>query len=160
MAAVYIGRWVISPDVARTRLAHSRLTRSGVAECSCDPCRNFEAYRAELLRGPLGFLLDTLGVDPPWEVEAIHYGRMGANRHAYSAAFHVVGELLAGGAAWRAVDGRNDLKTADFDELAPGLSVGCHTDCQLVREPFLDLPLIQVDIVVELPWVVNLPEPE
>jgi hypothetical protein len=159
MAVVQVGRWVIAPDAARTRLAHARLTRSGAEECSCDPCQNFQAYRAELLRGPLGSLLDALGVDPPWEVEAVHFGRKG-NRHAYSASFHVVGELVAGDAAWRAVDNRNDLKTAEFEELAPGLSVGCHTDCQLVREPFVGLPLIQVDISAELPWVIDLPEPK
>lgn len=159
MAVVQVGRWVIQSDEARTRAAHAQLTQSGAAECSCQPCQNYEAYRDKLLHGPLGLLLGALGVDPPWEVEAVHFGRLAPNRHAYSAWFHVVGELLAGGPAWRQVDGRGDLKTADFDELSPGLSIGCHTDCVLIRKPFAGLPLVQIEISTELPWVLDFSEP-
>jgi hypothetical protein len=160
MATVQVGRWVIQADEARTRLAHGQLRWSGAVECSCEPCQNYEAYRSELLRGPLGSLLSVLGVDPAWEVEAMHFGRLGPNRHSYSALFHVVGELLSGGPAWRPLDGRGDLKTSDFDELAPGLSVGCHTACVLIRESFVGLPIVQIDIGAELPWVIDCPEPD
>lgn len=154
-----IGRWLVRPDVHRTRHAHSQLTRSGAAECTCSGCANFEAVRAQLLDGALGPILDQLGISPPWEVEAYEMGRGPSGLHQYGGWFHFVGTIESGGPAWRSVSDQSDVRTADFERLSPTLSIGFHTDVALVRTPFEGLPLVQLEISAELPWVISAEEP-
>jgi len=151
--AIQIGRWLVRPDVLRTRDAHSKLARSGAAECSCRGCQNFEAVRPQLLAGPLGRLLDQLGISPPWEVEVYEVGRTASGLHHYGGWFHFVGTLESGPNPSR------PRGEADFDPLSETLSVAFSTDVVLVREPFAELPLVQLDIIAELPWVISAEEP-
>ncbi len=158
--AIQIGRWLVRPDVRRTREAHSKLARSGAAECSCTGCENFEAVRPQLLAGPLGRILGQLGISPPWEVEVYEMGRSASGLHLYGGWFHFVGTIESGGDAGRRVGAGSRVRTAaDHDSLSETLSVGFHTDVDLVREPFAGLPLVQLDIVAELPWVIAAEEP-
>ena len=152
-----VSRWRVRPDVALTREAHSHLSRSSTAECGCDGCLNFEAYRDQLLRSPLGELLLSLGIDPPWEAEVYEMGKVAPGRHAYGAWYHFVGELVSGGPAWHELN--PNLRTPAFERFAPGIDVGLHTDCQLVRASFKGLPLVQLEIAVEIPSVISTPEP-
>lgn len=78
--AIQIGRWILRPDVERTREAHAALTKSGAAECGCSGCANFEAVRSQILAGPFGAILSELGIDPPWEVEVYEMGRAPSGR--------------------------------------------------------------------------------
>ncbi len=151
---VRVGAWALRPDVARTREAHARLVRSGAADCSCVGCANFEAARGQLLEGPLGALLEQLGISPPWEVEAYEMGRVPSGRQLYGAWFHFVGSIESGPSAPAAAS------TPALEALAPHLSVGFHHGCQLARDSFQGLPLVQVEIVVELPWVISAPRPD
>ena len=112
---VQIGRWVLRPDVGRTLAAHSQLTQSGAAECSCAGCANFEAVRPQVLRGPLGRILDQLGISPPWEVQVYEMGRGPSGLHHYGGWFHFVGTIESGSAAWRPVSDRSDVRTAAFE---------------------------------------------
>lgn len=158
--AIQIGRWLVRPDVPRTREAHSKLARSGAAECSCTSCQNFETVRPRLLAGPLGRILDQLGISPPWEVEVYEGGRSPSGLHHYGGWFHFVGTIESGGDAWLPVgSGAAVCNVADFDPLSETLSVGFHTDLALVREPFKGLPLVQLEIAAELPWVIAAEEP-
>ena len=155
---IQIGRWVVRPDVGRTREAHSKLAWSGAAECSSTSCQNFDAVRTQLVAGPLGRVLDQLGISPPWEVEVYEMGRSSSGLHHYGGWFHFVGTIESGADAWRPVgDGR--ARAADFEPLSDKVSIGLHTDVALVREPFVGLPLVQLDIDVELPWVISAEEP-
>ena len=119
---VRIGRWVLRADVERTKEAHSRLTQSGAAACSCSGCANFEAVRSQFLSGPLGGILTELGVVPPWEVEVYEMGRAPSGLHVYGGWFHFVGVLESGADAWLPVDGVESGWTADFETLSPTLS--------------------------------------
>jgi|SRR3990172_362368 len=156
---VQIGRWVLRPDVGRTLAAHSQLTQSGAAECSCAGCANFEAVRPQVLRGPLGRILDQLGISPPWEVQVYEMGRGPSGLHHYGGWFHFVGTIESGSAAWRPVSDRSDVRTAAFEPLSPTLSIGFHTDVALIRAPFEGLSLVQLEISAELPWVISAEEP-
>jgi len=159
--AIQIGRWVVRPDVLRTREAHSKLARSGATECSCVGCQNFEAVRPQLLAGPLGRILDQLGISPPWEVEVYEVGRSASGLHHYGGWFHFIGTMESGAEAWLPVGrGAAASKVADFEPLSETLSVGFHTDVALVREPFAGLPLVQLEIAAELPWVIPADEPK
>ena len=154
-----IGRWSLRPDVERTREAHSQLTKSGAAECGCSGCANFEAVRSQILAGPLGTILSQLGIDPPWEVEIYEMGRAPSGLHIYGGWFHIVGVLESGPDAWRPIEGHESAATADFDPLSPTLSIGFHSNVALVRPSFQGMPLVQLEISAELPWVIDADEP-
>ena len=159
--AIQIGRWLVRPDVLRTREAHSKLSRGGAAECSCTGCQNFEAVRPQLLAGPLGRILGQLGISPPWEVEVYEAGRTPPGLYRYGGWFHFVGTIESGGDAWRRVGkGSAVCKVADFEPLSETLSIGFHTDVALVRKPFAGLPLVQLEITAEPPWVISAAEPD
>src|SRR5882672_8634641 len=152
--AIQIGRWLVRPDVRRTLEAHSKLSRSGAAECSCTGCQNFEAVRPQILAGPLGGILAQLGISPPWEVEVYEMGRSASGLHHYGGWFHFVGTIDSGANAWRPIGDGSTTRIANFDSLSEILSVGLHTDIALMREPFAGLSLVQLDIIAELPWVI------
>lgn len=157
--AIRIGRWVLRPDVERTKEAHSKLTVSSAAECGCSGCANFEAVRSQLLGGPLGGILTQLGIVPPWEVEVYEMGRSPSGLHLYGGWFHFVGVLESGSNAWRPVGAETTGHVADVEPLSQTLSIGFHTDVALIRPSFQGLPLVQLEIVAELPWLIDAEEP-
>jgi hypothetical protein len=59
-----------------------------------------------------------------------------------------------GAPAWKPVDGTTG-KTSDFEPLSPDLSIGLGMDVALVRPSFQGLPLVQLDILADLPWVLD-----
>ena len=160
MHSFEIGRWIVRPDVPRTLEAHSALTRSGAEECGCDGCRNFHAVRSQLLQGPLGAVLRQLGISPPWEVEVYESGRLSSGLHHYGGWFHFIGQLESGAPAWKAIGGSQGAKSADFEPLSSTVAIGLHTDLALVRPSFQGLPLVQLELSAELPWVIEAPEPQ
>ena len=109
----------------------------------------------------LGRILDQLGISPPWEAEVYEAGRGASGLHHYGGWFHFVGTIESGGDAWRLVNrGAAAFKVAEFEPLSETLAVGVHTDVALVREPFAGLPLVQLEIAAELPWVIAAEEPK
>jgi hypothetical protein len=105
-------------------------------------------------------VLAQLGISPPWEVEVYELGRAPSGLHRYGGWFHFVGSVESGTSAWRAMEGDLSARSADFEELSPTLSIGFHTDIALARESFAGLPLVQLEISAELPWVIEAEEPE
>ncbi len=67
--------------------------------------------------------------------------------------------IESGRSAWRPDRDQPSAKTADFEPLSPTVSIGFHTDIALVRPSFEGLPLVQLEIGVELPWVITEEEP-
>ena len=149
---VQIGRWVLRPDVRRTLEAHSKLTASGATACGCIGCLNFEAVRSRLLEGPLGSVLEKLGISPPWEVEVYELGRAPSGLHHYGGWFHFVGTIESGAPALRS-------GSADFEQLSSTVSIGFHAAAQLVRPSFKGAPIVQLEVSAELPWVIDAEEP-
>jgi hypothetical protein len=147
MKMVIFHRWSLEVDRGRTREAHSQLSCGGAEECDCTPCKNFVAVREQILVGEFRFLLDALGIDAFREVEVAHHCRVPSGLHSYGVWFHAVGRITAG------------ADVSEFEVLSPHLSVGFKTGCDLVREPFRGLPLFQLEIQAEVPWVISAPEP-
>jgi hypothetical protein len=87
-------------------------------------------------------------------------GRSASGLHHYGGWFHFVGTIESGPSPWRPIGDRSAVRTAaDFDPLSETLSIGFHTNIALVREPFAGLPLVQLEIIAQLPWVIAAPEP-
>ena len=156
---VRVGNWILQADVQRTKAAHAKLTESGADECSCDGCKNFVAVRAKFLEGPLGSLLDQLGISPPWEVEVYEIHRVSPGVHMYGGWFHFVGSIEPGSPVARAVESPTLTEIKEFESISPKLSVWFDSNAVLVREPFEGLPLVQLEFSAELPWVIDAPEP-
>jgi hypothetical protein len=163
--SIQLGRWQVRPDVPRTREAHAMLTRGGAAECSCTACANFEVVKAQFLAGPLGILLDRLGISPPFEVEVFEMGRAKSGLHHYGGWYHFVGSLESGADAWRTVavrtieEATSVAKVGEFERLSETLSFGLSPNAHEVRAPFAGLPLVQLEFDAELPWVIEAEEP-
>jgi len=151
-------RWTLDADPERTRQAHAQLGRGGAEECGCDPCRNFIAAREQLFTDEFGSLLRMIGVDPAREVEVHHNARLPSGLHSYGGWFHAVGRIIAGGECWREV--KPGVLQAEFEPVSGQLAVGLRSDCALVREPFRGLPLFQIEIEAEVPWVLSTAEPQ
>ena len=156
---IRVGRWTIRPDVRRTREAHAALAQSGAAACSCNGCRNFEAARAHFLAGPIGAILEQLGITPAWEVEVYETGRTESGLHEYGGWFHFVGAIESGDKPWREMPGNPAVRVPDFETLTPGLQLGFHADAMLVRPSFQGMPLVQLEFMVDLPWLIDSEQP-
>ena len=148
---VRVGPWTVRPDVRRTRVAHAQLDWSGAEECSCAGCRNFSACRPALLGGSIGDLLATLGITPPWEAEAIHLRHLASGLHAYEAAYQFVGTI-------ESEPPRVEAGSPHYEPLEDRGSIRFHHRIGLVRQPFEGLPLVQLAVRVEIPWVIGDPE--
>jgi hypothetical protein len=73
--------------------------------------------------------------------------------------FHFVGTIESGRPAWRPVEDKASVALADFEPLSETVSIGFRTHAWLVRPPFEGLPLVQLDISAELPWIISAKEP-
>lgn len=152
---IRVGRWTLRPDLRRTREAHAALAHSGAAACICDGCKNFEAVRAQFLSGPIGAILEQLGITPPWEVEVYETGRAESGLHQYGGWFHFVGTIESGDHSWREMPGHPSVRVPDFETLTPALKVGFHNDAALVRDSFKGMPVVQLEFLADLPWLID-----
>jgi hypothetical protein len=112
------------------------------------------------LEGPLGTLLEQLGISPPWEVEAYEMGRVASGLQLYGAWFHFVGSIESGPLVVGPGLPGSPAAPHHLEPLSPHLSVGFHDGTALARDSFQGLPLVQLEILVELPWVISAARPE
>jgi hypothetical protein len=138
--------WRIEYDPSATAAAYDRAPAAGPETCRCSPCRNWAATRDRLL--PEGFrgLLDRLGIPFNREAEVYHNCRLESGLHSYGAWYHFVGRVVFG-----------EL------ECSPSVVFGAlaayfHSRPVLVPESFAGQPLVQLEVVAEVPWLSNVPE--
>ena len=87
-------------------------------------------------------------------------GPKAPGHYLYGGWFHFVGTIVSGDEAWQPFgDGERDARMAVFEPVAEDLSVGIHADAVMVREPFAGLPIVQLEIEMVLPWVIEDAEP-
>jgi hypothetical protein len=80
-----------------------------------------------------------------------------SGRHLYGGWFHFVGSLISGADAAKKV--AEHTWQPDLQKISEHFSLGFSSRSQLVRPPFKDLPLVQVEFTTEVPWILNLPAP-
>ena len=102
-------------------------------------------FPAELLG-----LLSELRIDYRKEAEVCQYNRVRPRVHLYSVWFHFVGSIGAGKAPGILCP----------DKINETLRIGFREDRAVAHDPFLGKALVQVDLLVEVPWVLDEPEPE
>lgn len=97
MTELRMGDQLIRFDNDATTAAYAQILNGGADRCSCSGCRNFAKLRAETYPEAFRDLLNTLGIDPTKEGEAVHYGPKETGRHLYGGWFYFVGEVIEAG---------------------------------------------------------------
>jgi hypothetical protein len=91
-----IGDQLIRFDREATIAAYSAVTQGWADRCTCSGCRNFARQRDRVYPIEFRNLLNTLGIDPAKEGEAVHHGPASGFQF-YGGWFYFVGELLEKG---------------------------------------------------------------
>ena len=100
-------------------------------------------------------IAEALGIDLSKPAELCHYGLPATPVRLTGGWFHVVGSMESGRDAWKGDGPPSSARTADFEKLASGAEFGVHSDAQLVADVFKDAPLIQIEFLVNVPWLLG-----
>jgi hypothetical protein len=139
--------WRIEFDRFATAAAHSLTPVTGPEACGCDPCRNWASTRERLLPADFRALLNRLGVPFNHEAEVYHNCRLESGLHSYGAWYHFVGRILSG------------EKPCSPNVAFGSWSVYFHSKPKLLPEAFAGQPVVQLEVVAEVPWLSNVAEP-
>lgn len=150
-----VSRWLIEADPLATGRCYAQLPVG--MDCTCCYCRNFDAARGRTFPAEFVALLETLGVDPAKPAELCHWCREPSGWYRTGGWFHCVGTILSGEDA---IHWEGHVGTCRLEEWVPGLELGFTNHLDLVREVFAGLPLVQLEFVTRVPWVLEEPEPE
>lgn len=145
------GRWKIECDPATTLSCYSSLP-VGV-DCSCADCRNFMAAVDRAFPDEFRAIARDLGVDLTKPAELAHRGCETAGLHLSGGWFHLVGAVLHGADAWTEVGPGS--WTGALEQLVPGFEFGFSSRLALVRDPFLQHPVVQLEFATRVPWVIS-----
>jgi hypothetical protein len=158
MESVRFGGWQLSCDPESTRKAYAAVQTGGPEECGCKPCLNFIAARYQIYDPDVLALLGRLGISPNREVEIYHMARLESGRHLYGGWFHFVGSIVSGDDAAEKVS--ENIWRPNLEENGEYFSLGFSSKRELVREPFAGLPLVQLEFIAKVPWVLPTGEPD
>jgi len=138
--------WRIEYDRPTTAAAHARTPATGPETCGCDPCRNWAATRIRVLPEEFRSLLDRLGIPLDREAEVYHNCRLDSSLHSYGAWYHFVGRVLSG-----------ERECSPNVAFGP-FSVYFHSKPVLLPEAFAEMPIVQLEVAAEVPWLSDVPE--
>lgn len=138
--------WQIKYDRPATVAAYDRISIGGPDACGCAACRNWAAIRREVIPNNFQSLLDQLGIPPDREIEVYHNGRLTSGLHSYGAWYHFVGHVSVG-----------ERELAPHVRLAP-FAWYFHSHPALLDEAFARLPVAQLEVEAEIPWLSDVPE--
>jgi hypothetical protein len=138
--------WRIEYDRAATTVAHAGTPATGPETCGCDPCRNWAATRDRLLPEDFRRLLDRLGIPFYREAEVFHCCRLESGLHSYGAWYHFVGRVLSG------------ERESPLNVTFGPLSVYFHSKPVFLPEAFAGQPIVQLELVADVPWLSDVPE--
>jgi hypothetical protein len=148
-----VARWTIEYDPDATRACYARMSE----ELSCAVCASDENYLA-LREGhmPQAFwsLLDSLAITFAKPAE-IGYPETWTEKSVQCGVwYHLVGRIVSGADCWKPCGA--DWTSYDGEEIAPGVSMGFGSKAHLVNDAFANKPIIQLDLRLEVPWVLDM----
>ena len=152
-----IARWQLEINPAITARCHEQATIGW--NCDCVPCRNFKALDKKAFSATALDLFERLGVDYRKPVEAYHNARLENGLHNYGGWFHLVGKIESGADALKQIGDTPCQGTFELEPLGEHFLFGFSNCLGLVRESFRDQPLVQLEFITEVPWVLRDPEP-
>jgi hypothetical protein len=138
--------WSIEHERSATAAGYACAPPAGPETCGCGPCHNWATTRDRVLPEAFRRLLEQLGI--PWhrEAEVYHNCRMESGLHSYGAWYHFVGRVLFG-----------EQECSPHVAFGP-FSVYFHSRPVLVPEAFRGHPVVQLEVIAEVPWLSDVPE--
>ena len=146
MELLELAGWRIEYDRPATIKAYASIPAAGPETCGCNPCRNWAATRERLLPMEFRELLRLLGIPFDREAEVYHNCRLESGLHSYGAWFHFVGRVLFG------------ERECSVNVAFGPISVYFHSRPALLAESFAGQPVVQLEVVAEVPWLSEVPE--
>jgi hypothetical protein len=146
METLHIERWIVKYDSEATRKRYSQIEIGGPEACGCEPCLNFAAARERVYPDEVKRTLAELGVDYTKEEEVAHTCRIRPGLHSYIGWFRFIGRVE-----------ETTVESSDSVRIGNHLS-WCFGN--LAENVFSPYPLVQVDFTAEVPWVLEVKEPE
>ena len=142
MEAFSVGDQTFNFDKSATQAAYTSLEGGFAERCGCAGCRNFAAQRTTAFPPEFLTLLDQLGIDPLKEGEAFEYGPEPSGKHLYGGWFYFIGKM--------GVRGESQIEENGF-------SYFIGTSFPKPPQPFQGQPLLAVEFMTRLPWVLEEP---
>ena len=133
-------------DVEATRKAHDGIDFGGAEACDCYLCRNFLLTRPEVFPAEILDLFVRLGIDHRKEAESYHIAPIAPGLHLYGAWYHFVGQII------QQPDSPAKLSEHSTIDFIVGRS--------LAAESFANQPLVQVELRLEVSWLLEEEEPD
>jgi hypothetical protein len=147
MTRVEAGGWVLDCDVEATRRAYAQMESGDCDRYTCLPCRNFVAARALAYPEAALRLYERLGIRPDREADASELGPSDAGGRLYYGWHHFVGRVVHDPGTVVAFDG--------------GFSLSFHESRFRAHPTFGGHPLVQMEFVASIPWLLTEPlEPD
>ena len=150
MESVVFGKWQLECNPEATRHAHNGITVGSPEACGCRDCQNFVVARSQVYPPMVLALFRQLGIDPQHEAEIYHMGRLGPGKHLYGGWFHFVGAITAEGDAI----GQFDMEQGEDVPFRMFFA----NSRQLSPDSFADQPVVQLEFVAHVPWLLGNPE--
>jgi len=148
-----VSRWVVSPDIDATRSAYLQI-EPGVG-CDCEPCLNFEKHGRNAFPEEIHRVFESLGIDYKKPAEIFHNGRLETGLHYYGGWYHFVGTLEIGEDSHQPIDDSGRSFSIETEPLSETGGIGFSKTADLVNEAFSGQTVTQVEISVQLPWILN-----
>lgn len=142
--------WGIEYDAVLTEQVYKCLA-SSPEECVCENCKNFLLARKNVYPENFKRMLEQLGIDYKKEIEICYFQRIRPGWHLYKGWFHFVGHIRN----MPSDEGTRIYKLVpDFKDFAWSFT----NKQDLVPEAFGQSPVVQLEWIGIVPWVIDLPE--
>ena len=102
-------------------------------------------------------VFDLFGIDYTKPAEIYYTHRLDSGRHDYGGWYHLIGVIVSGEDC-RRPNGR--LVAIETVPIAEGVRLGFSNNTELVHDAFAGYPVVQLEITLELPWILNEDEPD
>jgi hypothetical protein len=150
--------WSLRCDEEATERAYRAVTKGGADGCTCAYCRNYVQARESLYPAEILRLFSELNVDYRKEAEACQYNRVRPGVRLCGVWYHFVGNVLKG--KDRVITLPSGATQMRPDRFTESLEIWFWERSDLAHASFKGLPLVQMDFTLEVPWVLDEPEPE
>ena len=145
----------IECDPQTPRQAYAQRATGSPEECACLHCRNFAAARYQTYPEQALDLFAKLGINANREAEIYHNGQLASGLHSYGGWFHFVGKFLPETSDQQ--DENEGKQAFEFVSLSEHFQIAVTSHVVLVPSAFKGLPLVQLEFLAEVPWVIGEP---
>lgn len=149
--------WEFEVDTELTRRTYAKVENGFSEGCDCNYCLNYYPQKDDIFPKEIKNLFKDLGIDYHKESECISSFNISefsntdeylAKLHGYGGWFHIAGKIISG----KDLDG--NLNVYDITPITDKFSIGFKKEKSLNFFES-DVPLVQVEFAVEIPWIIG-----